>query len=318
MYCFSLNGISLSPTISSSDTLLQSHSTEATDSIIPSLQLDTDTQHQSPINSPISKNKQKKLLKLDKYMAQKDATKIKRKKLRLEKKERSKQDPLFKKEYKPKRIPHKYQTPLDINLIIDLEFDDLMTDKDINSLARQLKSCYSSLNVQSPLKLCFAGMHDKCRDYLRRVCPEYQKWRVDYKTTLLENVDQSQVVYLTADSENVLRELVKGESYVIGGLVDHNYYPKCCLKKALEMGVRHARLPINEYMVLKSRSVLTVNNVVEIMQKFADCNDWKQAFVTSIPSRKVDNDGIVKTNRSDNSDTESADTNTDDKESLHE
>lgn len=35
---------------------------------------------------------------------------------------------------------------------------------------------------------------------------------------------QSSVVYLTADSSDVLEELKEGETYIIGGICDHNRY----------------------------------------------------------------------------------------------
>lgn len=56
----------------------------------------------------------------------------------------------------------------------------------------------------------------------------------------------------------------------------------------MEAGLKHARLPIDEYIQLKSRKVLTVNNIVEIITQYVDLKDWKAAFVNSIPSRKVD------------------------------
>lgn len=37
---------------------------------------------------------------------------------------------------------------------------------------------------------------------------------------------------------------------------------------------------------MSSRFVLTTNQVVEIMLKYLDCRDWKQAFIAVIPPRK--------------------------------
>ena len=37
-------------------------------------------------------------------------------------------------------------------------------------------------------------------------------------------IDQSSVIYLTADSENTLTELEEDKTYIIGGIVDHNQY----------------------------------------------------------------------------------------------
>lgn len=44
------------------------------------------------------------------------------------------------------------------------------------------------------------------------------------ETLLGTPVSRDCVVYLTADSTEVLEELKEGETYVIGGLCDHNRY----------------------------------------------------------------------------------------------
>ena len=41
-----------------------------------------------------------------------------------------------------------------------------------------------------------------------------------------------------------------------------------CLKRATEAGVATARLPIQKYVKLDSRAVLTVNHVVQIMAEY--------------------------------------------------
>ena len=46
----------------------------------------------------------------------------------------------------------------------------------------------------------------------------------DPEKLLATPVSQDRVVYLTADSTEVLEELKEGETYVIGGLCDHNRY----------------------------------------------------------------------------------------------
>ena len=40
-------------------------------------------------------------------------------------------------------------------------------------------------------------------------------------------VDRGTIVYLTADSDVELTELTEGETYIIGGIVDHNRYKVC-------------------------------------------------------------------------------------------
>lgn len=70
---------------------------------------------------------------------------------------------------------------------------------------------------------------------------------------------RSSVVYLTSDSSNILTEFEEGTTYVLGGLVDHNRYKSLCFDKAEKQGIRHAQLPISQYLPeMLSRRVLTV------------------------------------------------------------
>lgn len=69
---------------------------------------------------------------------------------------------------------------------------------------------------------------------------------------------KEKLVYLTSDSDNVLNELNSNDVYVIGGLVDHNRYKGICFNMAEEKGIRHARLPIKEHLLMKTRTVLTI------------------------------------------------------------
>ena len=60
-----------------------------------------------------------------------------------------------------------------------------------------------------------------------------------------------------------------------------------CLNKALKSGIRTARLPIGRYLAsLPTRKVLTVNQVFEILVKWAESRDWEQALYSVIPKRK--------------------------------
>ena len=52
------------------------------------------------------------------------------------------------------------------------------------------------------------------------------------------------IVYLTADSPNVIEELNEKHAYVIGGIVDRNRYLNLTFDKAKELGISHGKLPI--------------------------------------------------------------------------
>lgn len=94
------------------------------------------------------------------------------------------------------------------------------------------------------------------------------------------------VVYLTSESPYTLERLEPNTSYIIGGLVDKNREKGLCYRRAVERGIRTARLPIGQYMVMQSRQILATNHVVEIMVKWLECEDWGTAFMQVIPKRK--------------------------------
>ncbi|KAJ2921179.1 hypothetical protein H1R20_g15916, partial [Candolleomyces eurysporus] len=117
---------------------------------------------------------------------------------------------------------------------------------------------------------------------------------------------RQKIVYLTADSEEELTVLDPGETYIIGGICDHNRYKvgvisvssyvfllanlrgqNLCLNKAKEHGVRTAKLPIGRYLAsLPTRKVLTVNQCFEILVKWVETKDWEEALYAVIPKRK--------------------------------
>ncbi|KAF4989421.1 hypothetical protein FGRMN_9146 [Fusarium graminum] len=98
--------------------------------------------------------------------------------------------------------------------------------------------------------------------------------------------EYNDIVYLSSDSPYTLERLEPNTSYVIGGLVDKNREKGLCYKRARERGIRTARLPIGQYMIMQSRTVLTTNHVVEIMLKWLEYENWGDAFLSVIPKRK--------------------------------
>lgn len=149
-----------------------------------------------------------------------------------------------------------------ISVAVDLNFDDLMNDKDIHKCVKQLLRVYS-LNRRSskPVPLYFTSVipgtptHKVFEKY-----DGYQNWDISYKEESYLDVGfpKEKIVYLTAESDNVLQTLEEGTCYVIGGLVDHNQHKGVCHNRAVAAGVRTARLPLSEYVDMKTRTVLTI------------------------------------------------------------
>lgn len=184
-------------------------------------------------------------------------------------------------------------------VVVDVGFDDKMTDKEVRSLVSQLTQLYAKNRlVEHPLQIIvtdFSGRFKQNLDALEG----FENWQgVKCETQgYLDLFPKERLVYLTADSEESIETLDENDIYIIGGLVDKNRLKGICLSKAREQGIRTARLPIDAYMDLKTRKVLTVNQVYEILLNWTVEKDWAKAFDAIIPKRKggsvLANDGTT-------------------------
>lgn len=98
--------------------------------------------------------------------------------------------------------------------------------------------------------------------------------------------EDGETVYLSSESPDTLTELKPYSTYIIGGLVDRNRYKGLCYKRAMDRGVKTAKLPIGDYIQMESRRVLTTNHVMEIMLHWLELGDWGEAFMKVLPQRK--------------------------------
>lgn len=111
------------------------------------------------------------------------------------------------------------------------------------SLSSQLAYTYSvNRKANRPFEhLLFTSLNGRTFDRLESLGQTYKRWvgtewwsdgyeRLwkgpgnETKDTSQNLVDQGSVVYLTADSTDELAELKEGETYIIGGICDHNRY----------------------------------------------------------------------------------------------
>ncbi|KAI0758110.1 guanine-1-methyltransferase-domain-containing protein, partial [Fomes fomentarius] len=225
------------------------------------------------------------------------------------------------------------RTPFAARVVVDLGFDDKMTENEVKSLTSQLAYTYSANRKAShPFSsLLFTSLNDRTKArmdaqnnaaYKRWVSAEW--WEEGYEKLWEGKEDESKeeavvesergdsgeeklrqprrrqpsraaqetVVYLTADSEEELTGLKEGETYIIGGIVDHNRYKNLCLNKSKEHNIRSARLPIGTYLAeMRTRKVLTVNQTFEILLKWIETRDWEEALYGVMPKRKFNAEG---------------------------
>ncbi|KIM25865.1 hypothetical protein M408DRAFT_201150 [Serendipita vermifera MAFF 305830] len=213
--------------------------------------------------------------------------------------------------------------PFGAKIVIDLGFDDKMTDREIISIVSQCAYCYSSnrKSLHPFAALLFTSLNGRTKARMDMLAT-YQNWKsVEWweegYNLLWENLapagtdemtlgreytcpvtsvakprtstPKENVVYLTADSDVELMELNPEDTYIIGGIVDKNRYKALCENKARAQSIRTARLPIGIYLKeLPTRKVLTVNQVLDILLNWVEHRDWKKAFFDVIPPRKFE------------------------------
>ena len=210
-----------------------------------------------------------------------------------------------------------------ITIVLDCGFDDLMNDKERKSLGSQVTRSYSDnhkspfqsyLVVSSfggPLKERFEGLleshhhswkgvrfleedfvqaAEQAKDWMKGDSGGQLAGVFEEKKIAEQPVDgliqSGEVIYLTSDSPNTLTELRPYSTYIVGGIVDRNRHKGICYKRAIERGIKTAKLPIGDYMQMASRFVLATNHVVEIMLRWLELGDWGKAFLQVMPKRK--------------------------------
>lgn len=216
-----------------------------------------------------------------------------------------------------------------VTIIIDCGFDELMQDHERKSLGAQITRCYSDNHkapYQAHLVVSSFGGHLKERfdtllsgnhrswkgvrfleEGFVEAARQAKNWMQTPDGGILagalaragppeegkgfEEASAGDVVYLTSDSPHTLSCLSPYSTYIIGGLVDKNRHKGICYKKAMEAGVKTAKLPIGEYMQMNSRFVLATNHVSEIIVRWLECGDWGEAFDRVVPKRKG---GVLK------------------------
>ena len=222
---------------------------------------------------------------------------------------------------------------LPITIILDCGFDQLMMDKERKSLAAQITRCYSD-NHKAPFKahLAISSFEGHLKERFDNILSgNYSSWKGvkfleedfidvakqakewmdadnggkldgDLKPDELHSEEGSkvgEVVYLTSDSPDILTELKLYSTYIVGGIVDRNRHKGLCYKRAMDRGIKTAKLPIGDYMQMSSRFVLATNHVSEIMIRWLELKDWGEAFLRVIPKRKG---GVLKGKHEENHD----------------
>ncbi|CAD6208238.1 GSCOCG00003244001-RA-CDS [Cotesia congregata] len=261
----------------------------------------------------ISKNQLKKIKKKEKWLAHKSEKRLKE---RLKAKEKRAFARAHNINLGPSRKSLKKCTmensSCKLTITIDMGFDDLMIEKDIAKLIKQILRCYTlNRRAPAPIQFSLTNFNNKSKEQMEKH-NGYEHWDVSttsiniffyfffffifflyyfilnflFSESYCKVYDSKKIIYLTSESENIIDKLDHDSVYVIGGLVDHNGHKGLCHKLAVQAGVQHARLPLDKFLNMKTRKVLAVNHVFEIMLLITKGKTWQDAFLQVLPLRK--------------------------------
>ncbi|KAK2860599.1 hypothetical protein Q7C36_004765 [Tachysurus vachellii] len=237
----------------------------------------------------LSKRQRKKLLKQQQWEEQRDLRKQKRKERKQQRKLERQTHVEDRTDCPDRKRIRKEAEPSPLRLVIDCSFDSLMMLKDVKKLHKQIQRCYAeNRRAAHPVQFYITSHGGQLKQNMDEINKGWVNWKdIHIKSEPFQEIlSKEDLVYLTSDSPNVLQELDEAKAYVIGGLVDHNHHKGISFKRANELGITHAQLPLGSFVKMNSRKVLAVNHVFEIMLAYLDKHDWKEAFFTVLPQRK--------------------------------
>lgn len=197
------------------------------------------------------------------------------------------------------------QLPMRGRIVLDCQWDALMTRKDIISVTTQMSALYSvNRLLPEPFRIDVVGLAaaDQLRTRIDSKVPEIRTWSTVqcHDASLLDHFanERDRLVYLVAESDNVLTDVSDEDIYIVGALVDHNSRLGICHQFALDSKIRTARLPLAESVALNSRKVLAINHVVAILCGHRrHAGNWAVAINDVMPTRKVAGIGTTKRER---------------------
>lgn len=179
-------------------------------------------------------------------------------------------------------------------LVFDMSYESNMSRREIDNTVSQLMEVEGwNRRAAEPFHLHFCNLQ---RDgvYMQEFLKRYgaETWsRLLVTCTDQQHIQvfpQEQLVYLTADSPNVLRTFDHSKVYIIGALVDRSIQSGLSLASAKRLKLATARLPLNEFLHWEiGAKNLTLDQMIRIMLTLRETGKWEEAL-KFVPQRKHD------------------------------
>ncbi|XP_045888022.1 tRNA methyltransferase 10 homolog C [Micropterus dolomieu] len=179
-------------------------------------------------------------------------------------------------------------------LVFDMSYESNMARREVENTVSQLMEVEGwNRRATEPFHLHFCNLQPDGaykQELLKRYGAEAWK-RLLITSTDRQHVDlfpRERLVYLTADSPNVLRTFDHSKVYIIGSLVDRSIQSGLSLANAKRLKLTTARLPLDEFLHWEiGAKNLTLDQMIRIMLTLKDTGKWEEAL-KFVPKRKHD------------------------------
>ncbi|XP_033325164.2 tRNA methyltransferase roswell [Megalopta genalis] len=179
-------------------------------------------------------------------------------------------------------------------IVYDLSYDSYMSVYESYNCAKQLVLAFAQNRIhKSPFNLYFCNTNKSSlvMKQMHKNIPTIYDDNFPLNVTeksYLDIFDKDKLVYLTPDTNQVLKKFDADMVYIIGGMVDKMHPKRVSFAKARSERIQMARLPLSEHLPWGTGSTknLPLNQVLAILLDLHHTNDWDIAL-KHIPRRKL-------------------------------
>ncbi|XP_057687213.1 tRNA methyltransferase 10 homolog C [Corythoichthys intestinalis] len=179
-------------------------------------------------------------------------------------------------------------------LVFDMSYESNMSRQEIKNTVTQLLEVEGwNRRAKEPYHLHFCNLQQDGA-YMKELLKRYgaETWNnlliTNTERHAVDMFSRDHLVYLTADSPNVLRTFDPSKIYIIGALVDRSILSGLSLANAKRLKLATARLPLNEFLHWElGAKTLTLDQMMRIMLSLKETGKWEEAL-EFVPKRKHD------------------------------
>ncbi|XP_008833940.1 tRNA methyltransferase 10 homolog C [Nannospalax galili] len=176
-------------------------------------------------------------------------------------------------------------------LVFDMGYDNYMNLKELhNTVSQLLESEGCNRRNVDPFHIYFCNLKlDSAfhRELVRRYGEKWDKLLLTAtEKSYVDLFPKDNIIYLTADSPNVMTTFKHDKIYIIGSFVDRNSQRGMSLAKAKRLNLATERLPLDKYLQWEiGNKNLTLDQMIRILLSMKNTGSWEEAL-KFVPKRK--------------------------------